>query len=89
MDDESLVRLFEAGQVPPGRIPSLRPRPRGVVLARARLVEALARFSTALRRFAIAQGKPDLFHETITTAYLLFIERRRADWWGARRCVPR
>ena len=34
------------------------------------------RFSTALRRFAEAQGKPGLYHETITTAYLLIINER-------------
>jgi hypothetical protein len=38
---------------------------------------ALARFSDGLRRFAGALGKPGLYHETITWAYLLLIHERR------------
>ena len=37
------------------------------------------RFSNALRAFATAQGKPDLYHETITTAYVLLINERLDD----------
>ena len=37
---------------------------------------ALDRFSGALRRFAAAKGKTDLYHETITWAYLLLINER-------------
>jgi hypothetical protein len=37
---------------------------------------ALDRFSTALRRFAAAKGKPGLYHETVTWAYLLLINER-------------
>jgi hypothetical protein len=40
--------------------------------------EALARFSAALRRFAVSKGKPQLYHETITWAYLLLIGERVA-----------
>lgn len=40
--------------------------------------EALARFSAALKRFATSNGKPQLYHETITWAYLLLIGERRA-----------
>jgi hypothetical protein len=40
--------------------------------------EALERFSNALKRFAAAQGKPHLYHETITWAYLLLIRERVA-----------
>ena len=39
----------------------------------------------ALRRFAVAQGKPGLYHETITTAYLLLINERLD---GAGRDLP-
>lgn len=41
-------------------------------------LEALQRFSSALARFAAAQGKPDLYHETITWAFLLLIRERIA-----------
>jgi hypothetical protein len=40
------------------------------------VIEALQAFSNALRRFAIAQGKPQLYHETVTWAYLLLIHER-------------
>jgi hypothetical protein len=41
-------------------------------------LEALARFSSALARFAAANGKPNLYHETITWAFLLLIRERLA-----------
>ncbi len=41
-------------------------------------LEALARFSSALKRFAAANGKPNLYHETITWAFLLLIRERLA-----------
>jgi hypothetical protein len=41
-------------------------------------LEALARFSAALARFAIAKGKPNLYNETITWAFLLLIRERIA-----------
>lgn len=40
--------------------------------------EALTRFAANLRRFAAAQGKAGLYHETISWAYLLLINERRA-----------
>ena len=41
-------------------------------------LEALRRFSSALARFAAAHGKPNLYHETITWAFLLLIRERIA-----------
>ena len=41
-------------------------------------LEALGRFSSALTRFATAHGKPNLYHETITWAFLLLIRERIA-----------
>lgn len=38
--------------------------------------EALERFSSALARFAAAHGKPELYNETITWAFLLLIRER-------------
>jgi hypothetical protein len=42
------------------------------------VLEALERFSRALERFAIAAGKPNLYHETITWAFLFLIRERMA-----------
>jgi hypothetical protein len=40
--------------------------------------QALTRFTEGLKRFAHAHGKPGLYHETITWAYLLLIRERMA-----------
>jgi hypothetical protein len=47
-------------------------------LSRFPALEALQRFSTALARFAAANGKPGLYHETITWAFVLLIRERMA-----------
>ena len=41
-------------------------------------LETLARFSAGLKRFATANGKPNLYHETITWAYVFLIHERMA-----------
>jgi hypothetical protein len=48
-------------------------------LCRYEALEALGKFSEALRRFAAARGKPHLYHETITWAYVLIIRQRMAQ----------
>jgi hypothetical protein len=40
------------------------------------VVQTLSRFSEGLQRFATAQGKPNLYHETITWAYVFLIHER-------------
>ena len=40
------------------------------------LLPAIERFTTSLKRFAAHNGKPELYHETITWAYLLLIHER-------------
>ena len=47
-------------------------------LARYPVLEAIQRFSSALVRFAAAKGKPGLYHETITWAFLFLIRERLA-----------
>jgi hypothetical protein len=42
------------------------------------ILEALARFIEGLKRFAAANGRPGLYHETITWAFLLLIHERIA-----------
>ncbi len=75
--DAAFVRDFEAG-----RVESFHHRDH-VRLAWAYLeleppVRALDRFVSALKAFAASRGKPDLYHETITWAFLLLIQERRA-----------
>ena len=47
-------------------------------LCRYPALEAVQRFSSALARFAEAKGKPTLYHETITWAFLFLIRERLA-----------
>jgi hypothetical protein len=42
------------------------------------ILEVLERFPRLLMRLAAALGKPDLYHQTITWAFLLLIEERMA-----------
>lgn len=76
--DAAFVRDFEAG-----RVESFHHRDH-VRLAWAYLEQepparALDRFATALKAFATSRGKPELYHETITWAFLLLIQERRAQ----------
>ena len=52
----------------------------GFLAARGRFpgLEGIRRFSEGLERFAAASGKPGLYHETITWAFLLLIGERLA-----------
>jgi hypothetical protein len=45
-------------------------------LQRYPVLETLVRFSESLKRFAAAHGKPNLYHETITWAYVFLINER-------------
>jgi hypothetical protein len=77
MDDERLIELFEAGEAPAeGFHHEHHVRVAWWYLCHHQLPEALVRFSAGLRRFALAHGKPQLFHETITVAYMLLINER-------------
>ena len=48
-------------------------------------LDALARFTAGLQRFATFHGHPGLYHETITWAYLFLIHERMADSRARRR----
>jgi hypothetical protein len=77
VDTDALVRTFEAGETPPqGFHHHQHVQVAWHYLRQHSLPDALARFSAALRRFAQAQGKPGLYHETITIAYVLLINER-------------
>ena len=47
-------------------------------LSRFPVLQALDRFANALKRFATARGKSQLYHETITHAYFFLIRERMA-----------
>lgn len=75
MSDAELVERFERGDVEQFHHPD-HVRVAFAYLRTMPVLDALARFTTALRRFAAAQGKPGLYHETITWAFLLIIHER-------------
>lgn len=47
-----------------------------IYLSERPLLEAIARFTTSLRRFAAHHGVPQKYHETITWAHLVLIHER-------------
>ena len=78
MTNHELVSEFEEGRVPGAFHHVDHVRVAFAYVAEFPLSEAITRFSAALRRFATAQGKPNLYHETITWAYLFLIAERVA-----------
>jgi len=85
MTNCEIIRAFEAGEV----ADSAFHHAEHVRLAFAYLsefppLEALQRFTTALKRFAETRGQSTLYHATITHAYFFLIRERMArdpaDW---------
>ena len=82
MDDRALVEAFEATTLASDDFPhAAHVRVGWYYLNHLPMLAAMARFKTALQRFATSKGKPDRYHETITLAYLVLIAERLA---GAR-----
>lgn len=79
MTDQELIERFESGTLP-NECFHHREHVRAafLYLAEYPVLEALLAFSNALRKFAEAHGKPRLYHETITWAYVFLINERRA-----------
>jgi hypothetical protein len=75
--DAHLLANFEKGIAPPD---GFHHRDHVLVaflyLQKYPATEALARFAAALQNFARANGKPQLYHETITWAYIALIHQR-------------
>jgi hypothetical protein len=79
MTNEELIRQFEATTLSPDSFHHAD----HIHLAFAYLsqsppLQALAKFSAALKRYAAALGKAQLYHETITHAYFFLIHERMA-----------
>jgi hypothetical protein len=78
--NEELITRFEKGDLPAGSFHHVH----HVQLAFAYLskfgqLEALEKFISALKRYAAARGKADLYHETITFAYFFLIRQRMSQ----------
>jgi hypothetical protein len=79
MTGDELIKQFEEGTTPAETFHHAdHVRLAFEYLCRFPALEALEKFSAALKRFAAVQGKADRYHETITWAYLLLIRERQA-----------
>jgi hypothetical protein len=76
--NQRLIREFEQGRAPGDFHHADHLHVAFAYVSELPMSEALARFSAALQRFALARGKPNLYHQTITWAYLLLIGERMA-----------
>jgi len=73
------LRAFEGGALDPVRFPhSEHVRLGYEMLGRYSFGEAIFRFSGGLKLLAAKAGKPQVYHETITVAFLALINERRA-----------
>ena len=73
------LREFEIGALDPAKFPHAEHVRLGFeMLARHPFGEALMRFSRGLQLLAAKAGRPQLYHETITVAFLALINERRA-----------
>src|SRR5687767_2103219 len=74
MDDASLFTAFQDTSLPADAFHHREHvRVAWMYVMRYGVVAALTSYSEGLKRFAAAKGKPQLYHETITWAYLLLI----------------
>jgi hypothetical protein len=86
LTDGALLAAFEDDGLAPGSFHHRHHvRTAWILLERRSVVEVLAGFSAGLQRLAAAAGQPGLYHETITWAYVLLVNERRAapgaeDW---------
>ena len=86
MTSEELIHRFESGEVAEDSFHHAdHVRLAFAYLSRYSALEALDKFSNALRRYAAARGKPQRYSETITYAYFFLIRERVAcssavDW---------
>jgi hypothetical protein len=80
MTDDDFVRSFEDCTLPNSAFHHRdHVRLAWIYLRREPALDALARFTASLRRFATFHGHPGLYHETITWAFLFLIHERIAD----------
>jgi hypothetical protein len=84
MSNEELIQQFENGAIVNQAFHHAdHVRLAFTYLSRFPVLQALDKFSSALRRFAAASGKSQLYHETITHAYFFVIRERMARCEGA------
>lgn len=86
MSNEELIRCFESNAIPEDSFHHAdHVRLAFAYLSQYPVLQALENFSSALKRFAAAHGKTQLYNETITHTYFFLIRERmarseRANW---------
>jgi hypothetical protein len=86
MSNEEIIHEFESDAIPEDAFHHAdHVRLAFAYLSEYSPLQALKKFSTALKRYAAARGKSQLYHETITHAYFFLIRERMArfptaDW---------
>jgi hypothetical protein len=86
MSNDELIRRFETNAIGEDSFHHAdHVRLAFAYLCKYPVFQALERFSSALKRFAAARGKTQLYNETITCAYFFLIRERMArsqfgDW---------
>jgi hypothetical protein len=78
MSNRELIRLFESNSLPNEFHHADHVRMAFAYLLEYPALEAVGKFSDALKAFAASHGKPNLYHETITCAYCFLIRERIA-----------
>lgn len=79
MLDDDFIAEFEAATLPADSFHHCdHVRAAFLYVSRYPVLEAIERFSSSLRSFASANGKPDRYNETVTWAFLLLIRERIA-----------
>jgi hypothetical protein len=77
MTDGELIDQFESGAIPPDSFHHVdHVRLAFAYLRQYSVLEALEKFPAALQRFAKSHAKPNLYHQTITWAYIFLIHER-------------
>ncbi len=85
---EAELAAFAAGEIAPADFPHREHlRFAYELLARFSFGETLQHFERGLQHLAARAGKPQLYHQTITVAFLSLVAQRRAERpapnWGA------
>lgn len=78
MTNQELIQRFEADSLPGEFHHADHIRLAFAYLSECPVLEAIERFTRALKRFAAARGKSGLYHETVTHAYFFLIRDRMA-----------
>jgi hypothetical protein len=79
LSTEQELQNLEAGALDPAAFPhSEHLRLAYEMLGRYPFAEAVLRFSCGLKLLAAKTGRPEVYHETITVAFLALINERRA-----------